>query len=33
MYQIKNFTDNKDIQILDQKGAFTAECAGGLVLQ
>ena len=24
MYQIKNFTDNKDIQILDQKGAFTA---------
>ena len=24
MYQIKNFTDNDDIRILDQKGAFTA---------
>ena len=24
MYQLKNCTDNKDIQILDQKGAFTA---------
>ena len=24
MYQIKNFTANKDIHILDQKGAFTA---------
>lgn len=23
MYQIKNFTDNDDIRILDQKGAFT----------
>ena len=24
MYQIRNFTDNDDIRILDQKGAFTA---------
>ena len=23
MFQVKNFTDNDDVKILDQKGAFT----------
>ena len=23
MYQIRNFTDNDDIRVLDQQGAFT----------